>query len=671
MVADQRALPRSAIWLAAIWLAAIISMAVPGLLWWAPWSLITSLLAALSGALLFTLPGLAVLRWLHPGPLLWFERLAYAASLSCAVIPFLLLVSEPIGWRWNSLAAWLVMIIFAVLALWPAPQIRRPARGQRRLIGWMAALLSVAAVAVRLFAVRDVQVGLFGDSYHHTVITQLLIDHGGLFRSWQPYAPAVTFTYHYAFHAMAAWWHWLAGIPATQAVVLVGQVMSSLAAPLLYLLTARLTNSRLTGLWAAVVVGFLSLYPAYYVNWGRYTQLAGQTVLPAAAIAWMGLIDGALQPQRSWRSLAAPLAVASIASAGLAFSHYRVAILAICFVVAYALVALGRSGLVSWRTLGRLGGAGVLSALGAALLAWPWLWRVQQGQITRMAVQIVTTDVETRNPIALENIGAAFQYGLFPLAAIGLASLLWQRKSGGLVLALWAGLAWLAANPQLLGLTGQGLITTFAVLIGAYMVIAPAAGAGLLALMRLVAMLTRQTHRWMSATMIILHLAVGLAMIGWGAQIQATMVDPYYQLATPADLKAAEWIRDNLPRDAAIFVNGFPAYGGYVYAGNDGGWWLTFLTGRRTNLLPMAVGFEATDPPNLLRLIAEQHRAIQRYPIGSAQAADVLRALGFRYLYNGPAANPSGEYLDPVQIDAAPFYELIYRQDGVSIWRIR
>ncbi len=671
MVANQRAFPRSAIWLTAIWMAAIISMAVPGLLWWAPWSLISSLLAVLSGVLLFTLPGLAVLRWLHPGPLLWFERLAYAASLSCAVIPFLLLISEPIGWRWNSLAAWLVMIIFAVLALWPASRIRRPARGQRRLIGWMVALLSVAAVGVRLFAVRDVPVGLFGDSYHHTVITQLLIDNGGLFRSWQPYAPAVTFTYHYAFHAMAAWWHWLAGIPATQAVVLVGQVMSGLAAPLFYLLTARLTNSRLTGLWAAVVVGFLSLYPAYYVNWGRYTQLAGQTVLPAAAIAWMGLIDGALQARRSWRSLAAPLALASIASAGLAFSHYRVAILAICFVVTYTLVALSRSGLVSWRTLGRLGGVGVLGALGAALLAWPWLWRVQQGQITRMAAQIVTTDVETRNPIALEIIGAAFQYGLFPLAAIGLASLLWQRKSGGLVLAVWAGLAWLVANPQLLGLTGQGLITAFAVLIGAYLVIAPAAGAGLLALMRLVALIIRQSQRRLSATMMTVQIVAGLVVVGWGAQIQAAMVDYNYQLATPADLQAAAWIRDNLPPDAAIFVNGFPAYGGYVYAGNDGGWWLTFLTGRRTNLLPMAVGFEAIDPPNLLSLIAEQHRAIQRYPIGSAEAAAELRALGFRYLYNGPAANPSGEYLDPVQIDAAPFYELIYRQDGVSIWRIR
>ncbi|WP_298407731.1 DUF6541 family protein [uncultured Chloroflexus sp.] len=671
MVADKRALPRSVIWLAVIWLAAIISMAVPGLLWWAPWSLLTSLLAVLSGALLFTLPGLAVLRWLHPGPLLWFERLAYAASLSGAIIPFLLLVSEPIGWRWNSLAAWLVMIVFVALALWPVPRIHRPDRGQRCLIGWMVAWLSVAALAVRLFAVRDVPVGLFGDSYHHTIITQLLIDHGGLFQSWQPYAPAVTFTYHYGFHAIAAWWHWLAGIPPTQAVVLVGQVMSGLAAPLLYLLTARLTNSRLTGLWAAVVVGFLSLYPAYYVNWGRYTQLAGQTVLPAVAVAWMELIDGALSPQRSWRSLAAPLALASIASAGLAFSHYRVAILAICFVVTYTLVALGRSGLVGWRTLRRLGGAGILGALGAALLAWPWLWRVQQGQITRMAAQIVTTDVETRNPIALEIIGAAFQYGLFPLAAIGLISLLWRRQSGGLVLALWAGLVWLAANPQLLGLTGQGLITTFAVLIGAYLVVAPAAGAGLLALIRLGVMITKQAQRRLSATMITIQIVAGLVLVGWGAPMQAAMVDYDYQLATPADLKAAAWIREHLPPDAAIFVNGFPAYGGYVYAGSDGGWWLTFLTGRRTNLLPMAVGFEATDPPNTLRLIAEQHQAVQRYPIGSAQAVAALRALGFHYLYNGPAANPSGEYLDPVQIDAAPFYELIYRQDGVSIWRIR
>ncbi len=177
--------------------------------------------------------------------------------------------------------------------------------------------------------------------------------------------------------------------------------------------------------------------------------------------------------------------------------------------------------------------------------------------------------------------------------------------------------------------------------------------------------------QWKDSSIIAVQIILALSLLGWGTSIQVSILDPSYQLATPADIAAAEWIKTNLPADAAIYVNGFSAYGGYVYAGSDGGWWLSFLTGRRTNLLPMAVGFEATDPPDTLRQIAVLHQTVQQFPIGSAEAAAALRAAGFDFLYNGPAANPGGEYLDPAQIDASPFYELIYRQNGVSIWRIR
>ncbi len=656
--------PSSAFWLATIWLAAVLSIATPGLLWWMPTALTNSFLTVLSGIFLCTIPGLAVLRWLHPDPLPWFERLIYAAGLSWAVIPLLLLASDLVGWRWNSVLAWIALVLLAGLALWPTQPLWRVQTPHRRLIGWALSLITLASFAVRFFPVRDLPLGLFGDSYHHTVITQLIIEHGGLFTSWQPYAPAVTFTYHYAFHAMAAWWHWLSGLPTPQAVILTGQVMNGLAAPLLYLFTARLTGSRLTGVWAAVIVGFLSWYPAYYVNWGRYTQLAGQTVLPVAAVAWMAVIHAATRPQQP---LVRPLLLAIIASAGLAVSHYRVALFAICFVIAYGALSLIELRGQNWRQWLRLILTAMAGAVGAGLLSLPWLWRVQQGQITRMAASVLSTNIESRNPMSFDTIGLAFHAGLFPLAALGLGALLWQRRWAGGVLSLWATLVWLAANPQLLGLNGQGLITAFAVLIGAYLVIAPAAGAGVQVLVRFATELLQRTR----SVAIGFQLLLGLLLIGWGARMQTDIIDPSYQLGTPADIQAAAWIRANLPADAAIFVNSFPAYGGYVYAGNDGGWWLSFLTGHRTNLLPMAVGFEAVDPPDLLRTIARMHQEIQQYPIGSAEAAAALRSFGFAYLYNGPAANPPNEYLDPVQIDAAPFYELIYRQNGVSIWRIR
>lgn len=65
-----------------------------------------------------------------------------------------------------------------------------------------------------------------------------------------------------------------------------------------------------------------------------------------------------------------------------------------------------------------------------------------------------------------------------------------------------------------------------------------------------------------------------------------------YALATRADLRAADWIRQNLPPDSKFLVNSFFAYGDTLIVGSDGGWWLPSLTGRKTNLPPMPYATE-------------------------------------------------------------------------------
>src|SRR4030042_1177968 len=38
----------------------------------------------------------------------------------------------------------------------------------------------------------------------------------------------------------------------------------------------------LSGLFAAIITGFITPMPAYYTSWGRYTELTGLLILPAA-----------------------------------------------------------------------------------------------------------------------------------------------------------------------------------------------------------------------------------------------------------------------------------------------------------------------------------------------------------------------------------------------------
>jgi glucan phosphoethanolaminetransferase (alkaline phosphatase superfamily) len=92
----------------------------------------------------------------------------------------------------------------------------------------------------------------------------------------------------------------------------------------LYPLVIWSGGNRWSGVVAAMVAGLLSPMPIQYINWGRYTQLTGQVILPVAVV-----ISGIfLQARHLKLSIAI---VSSIVIAGLAFTHYRILIFYVIF----------------------------------------------------------------------------------------------------------------------------------------------------------------------------------------------------------------------------------------------------------------------------------------------------------------------------------------------------
>src|SRR5579859_685764 len=194
----------------------------------------------LAAGLLFVLPGWALLVWLWPAPdtLTWGEHLGLAIGLSLAIYPILFLATSLVGLS----LGWLMAVLpvgagMLALAAWVARRWRRgrlplaaPYQGRSDRLADLA-FVGVAGLIffTRFWAARSVLAPLWGDSYQHTLITQLLIDHGGLFNSWSPYADLQTFTYHFGFHAAAAVFHWLTGLSAPEAVLWVGQILNGLA----------------------------------------------------------------------------------------------------------------------------------------------------------------------------------------------------------------------------------------------------------------------------------------------------------------------------------------------------------------------------------------------------------------------------------------------------------
>jgi hypothetical protein len=166
-------------------------------------------------------------------------------------------------------------------------------------------------------------------------------------------------------------------------------------------------------------------------------------------------------------------------------------------------------------------------------------------------------------------------------------------------------------------------------------------------------------------------LLAGALVLLWGVNWQRRIADPQFQLFTPADVEAMDWIRRETPPDAKFFVNSFPAFGDTLYAGSDGGWWLPFMTGRQSDLPPLTYGLEAGEQPGYQFAVNAQIAAVERHPLTTRAAAAALHQANFSYLYDGPAASPPQEYIDPAALAKSPLYELVYHKGGVTIWRVR
>jgi hypothetical protein len=263
---------------------------------YAPKGLMLDLLKATPGwagllavtGLLFVVPGWALLAWLWPGRrLAWAELLGVAVGVSLAVYPLLILWTDLVGLHLGPLYAWLPVVAGLAALAWRY-RAWRPRQGWAALGQWTRSqafwpdvtLLVVLGLVfgVRLLVARAIDVPLWGDSYHHTMIAQLLVDNGGLFDSWAPYAELASFTYHFGYHSAVAAVHWITRIPMVEATLWVGQLLNALAVLAVYPVAVRLGGHRMAGLGAVLVAGLLSQQLAMYVNWGRYTQLAGQAI---------------------------------------------------------------------------------------------------------------------------------------------------------------------------------------------------------------------------------------------------------------------------------------------------------------------------------------------------------------------------------------------------------
>ncbi len=625
--------------------------------------------ALLAAIWLFLLPGWALLRLWDGSPRLTLpEQAGLSLGLGLAIYPLMLLFTDLVGLHLGSLNAWLPPLLALPLLAWklkhqPLSQLDGWRAQERNGNLWpnLALLIVISAVAlVRCLPAHSISIPFWADSLHHTMITQLILDHGGLFTSWHPYAELETLTYHFGFHSQTAVFAWITGAETPRAVVLFGQIANIAAVFALYPFALRLGHTRWAGVAAIFLAGFMAAMPMYYVNWGRYTQLVGQVVMPAALyITWELLTSAERRPK-------ALMLLSILSLAGMLLTHYRIAIFAVCFFPAFVLVEGIR---YPWR---QWVGRGMLLGVGVGLVVLPWFLRMLEGYLLDIAMMIIMATASTggRSP-STDATNALGNYSFFlPLfmwyaIPVSLMWALWRRKYALILIALWWVFVTLIVNPQWLRLPGAAILTNFALSIAAYI---PAALLGGVVIGWLVYHLRHP----------ILQLFILLSMVGgiwwgWDARIQDVGAAPTNYIAA-ADIEAATWIDAHLPTNARFLINGY--YLNVVSViGSDAGWWLPILAHRATALPPMVYGAEQGPRPDYQEWINQVYTALYTQGINDPQTLALLRKHGITHIYIGHYQGNVGyngtiHVLDPELLLENPVFHPIYHQDSVWIFEL-
>ena len=618
----------------------------------------------ISGGIVLLLPGLAWMAWFPDYDKEFLERLSEAIGLSIALTALVALAGYLGGWHFSS--AWLLFLygLIGMLALSGLIfQARLPGRdlnlagtdrqehSQSHWIRNLVLFIGLAAIlAWRFYQVRDLVLPAWVDSVHHVLIVKAILGNGGVPATLEPLLP-VPFYYHFGFHVLAASFTFWSGLPPQQAVLVIGQVLNAGVALSIYRLGISLWKDWRRAGTAALLVGFVSQMPAYYVTWGRYTLLTGLVLLPLAMAISIDIVHQGNPQRRQIISL-------GLLTAGVLLAHYFAAVLLALFLVFLGAQALSRDikehrGFKEARWPALVG-----AACGGAVLASPWIvrvWHFSKGSVKVQAISPAQPVDAIYFPNYLSYLwrmaGPNRNYLLLALALPGLIIIASRNRSRAL--AGWTVVLGLISLPWGIHMNpfrpDHALIVLFlpATLLAADFLFTAAERI--------------QSADLANAAKFSLAAAL-LSLLVWGFWDTRDIINRTTILASEADLDAIQWIEVHTPADARFFINVTHwQYG--IYRGVDGGWWINLLTGRETLLPPVMYALGDSQYYNHINHLAEQASHVEGC---TPEFKDLIEAAGLTYVYLG--SEPG--VLRPDDVKACPYLSVVYQQEGVSIYRV-
>ncbi len=617
---------------------------------------------------IFFLPGWAFLGvtqlWKRWDP---FARWCLAAGIGIAFYPALFYFLKAVlpHFRLGTIKLLVLFVFLGVLVIFSFRKTwQEQIRFQR--LEWVAIFVVLATVFTRVWMAHLYPYPAWSDSLHHALITELTAVQGTFPGTLEPYAPTALKMYHLGLYGITAVVKIMTRAPSHTALLWTAQVLNGLCGLGIYLVLDRKVG-RIGALVGMLVAGLYSFQPAWYFNWGRFTQVASQTILLIAwIVTWEAIALWSGKSQGKRLEKAALFFASALLNAAVFFIHFRVA--------AYYLPLLGMTFL--WegyrayrdkRAVAFLAGSLYLVLL-AVIFILPALLEPLQSYIqgsksiqpaaSQTPVQDLINSYYSYSPNIIYSLG--MQKWLTFLAAASILFCLLRRKGLGILIFLWLIFLWIEGNLFRINLPVLWFTNFSGIVIMFYLPFSLLIGMGSNSILNDIPFFRRETVS--NATIAVLLFA------GYLFSFQRVSgIEEFRQFVTPADAVAMNWINEHVPQDAVFAVNTY-FWLPQVPHGTDAGFWIPYFTRRESTTSTMLADQGPAEFKQRIVALSQLAENLAGNP--SSEAVAQLCQQGVGYVYIGARGDFSSPGLRADEIKSIPSVETLYEEGGVAIFKI-
>lgn len=596
------------------------------------------------------------------------QRWFLAIGISIAFYPILFYTARTIlpTLRIGDTKLILMLILMTGVIIWFMRQSWR----EQFIIGKMGGLVLAvlgATLFTRLILAHQYPYPAWTDSLHHTLITNLVYTTGKLPYNLLPYSQTNLDQYHLGMYALTGSLQLLADIPAHTALLWMAQALNGLCVIGVFLFLDRKV-SRLAGLVGMVVVGLLNFQPAWYFNWGRFTQATSQSILLISAFITWETIESWI---RDWpgqkKEVLWQTAASGILIAGVFLHHFRVSGYLLPLLVIICLVELIkniRDRKKSFKTIyGMLAIAliSIILILPALLPAFNVYFQertIDPGISQNRGGDSLSSNTYYTSFDATSLRHLAFNQWLAVLAVIGVIFGLISEKNRSLTLVMLGWLIFLILEGYAFLLNFP--LITFTNMTGMMIML-------YLPLSILIGFLVNSLRNflrpetWTKLQPILIWILLFSGFIASFDRVNG--IQDYRFFMTDSDRRAMEWIKENTPEDALFAINTHFWLPNAAH-GSDGGYWIPYFTGRQTTTGTMIANLG----PGYNVVLERSKAALELYD--EDPSLDDLCALGIDYFYDGAKDPFDGKSINTNALENSPNVELSFAYDGVTIFKI-